>query len=157
MDFFALWISTGSFSGLLPYAPGTWGTLLAALGILTFNSLGVLEKTLLWGVLFILGVWAATRFQARTGKSDASEIVIDEILGMGIAAWTVQSIQSLFVAFVLFRLFDIVKPFPIRKLDQWSKKQTGWKSGLGVILDDLLAGLAALLVIWVLQLKGVIQ
>jgi len=150
----ALLLATWWGTGLSPRAPGTVGSLAA----LPFCSIWLLYLPP-WGVagvallLLFLGVWAAEQAGAAWGKPDHGAIVIDEVLGQLLAlalpyyvlGASAVSFQFLLVGFVLFRLFDIAKPWPVSYFDNH------WKSGWGVMLDDvvagLLAGLGALLVL----------
>ena len=141
-------IALGFGSGLLRPGPGTWGT---AAGWLIFLVLGQVLNLpaavqILIGVAgLVVGTWAAGRAGTALGVPDASEIVIDEMVAFGWVLfllphsdrpWTLQ-----IAAFVLFRLFDILKPFPIG----WIERR--WPGALGVMADDLMAGAYALLVI----------
>lgn len=117
------------------------------LGLLAFDPLA------LWigaGVVTLVGVWAAAGYQAATGRHDASEVVIDEVAGQWTALLALPiagaglSLQAAAAAFVLFRLFDIWKPGPIG----WADRRLG--GGLGVMVDDVLAGIAAGAVLWAL-------
>lgn len=132
-------IATWFGSGLLKPAPGTWGTLAALPFAWIIASQGgpwVLAVAAL--LLFPIGVWASGRYDASTGGHDASEIVVDEVVGVWIALCVVPVDWIHFIAgFLLFRLFDIWKPWPIRWVDRTVA------GGLGVMLDDVLAGLAA--------------
>jgi phosphatidylglycerophosphatase A len=154
-------IATALGAGLIPLAPGTWGTIIAIpLAYLSVDwHWGF--RVLLWGAIAVIGTWAAAVFDEVMGTGDNQSIVIDEVLGLGITAWTAgHDLKSWIAAFVLFRFFDVVKPPPIRQVDLWSKKKakSGSKSGLsrywggfGVMADDVLAGFEALAVIAVLQ------
>lgn len=125
--------------GRIRPAPGTWGSL-AALPLPLLAPAGTDPLLLIPAavLVFVVGCWAASRYQRLTGTHDASEIVIDEVCGQWIALCLVSlSPLSVLVGFVLFRLFDIVKPWPIR----WVDRKVG--GGFGVMLDDVLAGIAA--------------
>ena len=134
-------IALGFGSGLLPKAPGTYGSL-AALPICMllvfapwYIALGVIIFT------FILGTIASSICEKDLGMHDNSAIVIDEFCGMFISVFLFPSnLYLTFLAFVLFRFFDVLKPFPINYFD---KKIGG---GLGVMIDDVFAGLYALAV-----------
>lgn len=137
----AHFIALGFGSGLPKHAPGTWGTLaslpLFALLQLVFSNS---EVALLCLPLFALGVWAAERTGRALGVSDYGGIVIDEIVAM----WLVLCVApptwlGWLLAFVFFRLFDILKPWPIRWLDQYVK------GGFGVMIDDVLAAVFAII------------
>ena len=136
-------LAFGLGTGASPYAPGTAGTLLGIplVYLLSHGSqwiyLGVL-------VLFIVaGTWICDRTSKDIGVHDHSGIVIDEVAGYLVTMIMVPvNLWTLAGAFVVFRLFDILKPWPIGWLD---KKVHG---GLGIMLDDLLAGLYGLAVMW---------
>ena len=139
----AHFLALGFGSGLPRIAPGTWGTLFAwASYIVVAHYLG--ERIwFLIGATLVLGTWAAHVTGRHLGDADSGHIVIDEI----VAFWIVLAIlptpggtQQLW-AFLLFRLFDITKPPPIRGLD------ARMKNGFGVMLDDLVAAFYALLVL----------
>jgi len=125
-------ISTFFGLGLLPWFPGTWGSL-AGLG------LAILAKDWVLGIavvlLFFVGVWSSDKTAREVNKSDPGEVVIDEVVGMGVSLLFLPHHWIFWVSgFVLFRLFDIKKPGPIRKLEQFPG---GW----GIMLDDLGAGI----------------
>lgn len=144
-------LATWFGAGLLPRAPGTWGSLAALpFGWLLLASGSPTALVLAIVILFPLGVWAAAGYERLTGREDAGPIVIDEVLGQWIAllplAWltaTGNIFGDYLFAFAAFRLFDIWKPWPICLLDQ------RLKGGLGVMADDILAGAyaAALMVL----------
>ena len=129
-------LALGFGAGCAPKMPGTAGTLVAVPLYLILQHLSVLHYTGLLIILFILGIWICGRTARDLGVQDHPAIVYDEIVGylatMIMAPpgwlWTVSG-------FLLFRLFDIWKPWPIRWLD---RRVTG---GFGVMLDDLVAGL----------------
>ena len=94
------------------------------------------------------------------GTGDNQNIVIDEVIGLGITAWTSgHEWKTLLAAFFAFRFFDVLKPFPVRLVDRWSKKKAEekgsalapWWGGFGVIADDILAGFQGLVVILIFQ------
>jgi len=139
----AHFIALGFGSGLAPKAPGTFGTLV---GLLLFL---VLEQVIApWHVailaipLFFVGIWASAVTGRDLGVADHGAIVIDEIVAfLPVAVFANKSPLMLAVAFGLFRLFDIWKPFPIRQVDRRVK------GGFGVMIDDILAALYACAVI----------
>ncbi len=129
-------IATLGFIGYLPYAPGTFGT---ALGFLLAVILKPFDIQLLvfFILLFIIGIWSSHGAEKFLGK-DSGHIVIDEFCGYLISVIFIpKSFGYLFAAFVLFRIFDILKPPPIRKIEE---KILG---GTGIMLDDVLAGMYA--------------
>lgn len=131
-------------------APGTWGTLGGLpFGILLMMAGGV--PALLGGLAVIipLGWWATTKVEAMTGDHDGGYIVVDEVAGLWIALLAASlSPFSVFLAFLLFRAFDIIKPWPCNWLDQ---KLSGAAS---VMLDDIAAGIYAALVMIGLSYVG---
>lgn len=134
----AIWIATWFGCGLMRPAPGTWGTI----GGLPLGLILLLggELYLIAGIMliFTLGLWACRKFEEMTGTHDNSMIVVDEVAGIMIALLgSTLSPVSIVLAFVLFRFFDILKPWPIRALDR------NVKGPLGVMIDDVAAGLAA--------------
>jgi len=139
----AYFIAFGFGAGLAPIAPGTVGTLLAfPLYWLFFPQVGALEFLLLIVVLFILGVWACDTAGRALGVSDYGGMVWDETVAFLLVLFLVPAtLYWQAAAFLLFRLFDILKPPPIRHYDQTLK------SGFGVMLDDLIAAFYTLLVL----------
>lgn len=137
------WIAFGLGSGLSGTAPGTVGTLAAwAAFVLVAPQIGTATAWAIVAAGFLLGVWACQRTTDDLGVDDHGAIVWDEI----IAFWALLLLIPAgygwqFLAFVMFRFFDIVKPPPIRQIDR------RMKSGLGVMLDDLLAAAMAWIVI----------
>jgi phosphatidylglycerophosphatase A len=163
-DYFALAISTCGV-GYFPIAPGTMGSLVGvglylsiwagADRILTANAIAkrltalyvfTPQLAFMLVVIFVVtmaGIRAASRAEKLVGKKDPSIVVIDEVAGQMIALLSgpfwVHTWWSVFTAFLLFRAFDIWKPYPIRRLE-------GLESGLGIMLDDVAAGAYALIV-----------
>lgn len=146
-------IATALGAGLLPLAPGTMGSAVAIPLVYWSCDWPLAFRILFWLFLSASGVWAAKNFDQLMLTNDNQNIVIDEVIGMGITAWTAgKNVQSLVVAFIFFRFFDMVKLPPVRQLDKWSKEHSSpWCSGFGVIVDDILAGFQALAVILLLQ------
>ena len=137
-------LATGFGSGLFPKIPGTMGTLAAVplyLLIVTYCA------TLLpWIILlaFILGIYLCDKTAKDMGVHDHGSIVWDEFVGFWITMLLVPVVnwQTVFAGFVLFRFFDMLKPWPINWLD---KKVHG---GFGIMLDDVVAGAMAMLLLW---------
>jgi len=155
----ALFIATAMGAGLFPIAPGTMGTLVAMpLAFLSRDWPGLVRVSF-WVGLTILGTWSAKVFDETMGTNDNQNIVIDEVIGLGIAAWTAGSDPKTWLAaFLLFRFFDVLKPPPVRQIDRWSKKQASpWWGGFGVIADDIVAGFQGLAVILLLQAFGILS
>jgi phosphatidylglycerophosphatase A len=133
------WLAYGLGTGLWPKAPGTWGTLLAVPLYPLLSSLPLPAYLALLVILFALGVWACTRVGRELGVQDHGAIVWDEVVGYLVSMTALPADWPwLLAGFALFRLFDILKPWPIGWLD---RRVPG---GLGVMLDDLVAGLMAL-------------
>jgi phosphatidylglycerophosphatase A len=137
--------SLGFGSGLAPKAPGTFGTLLGLPLYWLIHPLALNSQLILILFLFLVGIYFCQKTGDALGVSDHGGIVWDEIVAMMLVL-TFTPLQWTWwaMAFVLFRLFDIWKPFPIRQLD------ANLKGGLGVMLDDLLAALYAIAVLKVL-------
>ncbi|MDH5772482.1 MAG: phosphatidylglycerophosphatase A [Rhodospirillaceae bacterium] len=133
-------------AGYLPKAPGTWGSLAALPFAWVLQALGG-NLALIIAIIFVfaLGLWGSSEFMKKTGSHDPGAIVIDEVCGQWIvllAAIGPNGPDPLLYAFgfFLFRFFDVLKPWPISLAD---KKITG---AMGVMVDDVLAGIAGLAV-----------
>jgi phosphatidylglycerophosphatase A len=123
--------------GYLPIGPGTWGS---AAGLIFAELFDLPLPSLFFVILigFTIGVVAAGAAEDAIGEQDSGHIVIDEFVGYLVAAYAVPRTQwHLVAAFLLFRVFDILKPFPIGRLE---KRLSG---GLGVMADDIMAGIFA--------------
>ena len=132
-------LALGLGSGLAPKAPGTAGTALAVLLYLPLITLPWYLYLVLVVVLCGVGVWLCGESARRLGVHDHPAIVWDEIVGFFVTMFLAPSGWVwILLGFVLFRLFDILKPWPIRWLDRQVK------GGLGIMVDDLLAGLFSL-------------
>ncbi len=130
---------TGCYTGLIPKAPGTWGSLFGAvLGYLILQFLPQSTLFLLVILITIIGIKEINIYEAETGTHDESSIVIDEIAGMWLAISILPEASPLWIAaaFALFRYFDITKISYIGKLEKLH-------GGYGVMADDLLAGVVA--------------
>ncbi len=169
-DYLALAIATCGV-GLIPLAPGTWGSLV---GVAAYIGWQVLTShfyqpddpyivrgawadpiwttftLLLLLCLSLVGVWAGTRVEKITKRKDAGLVVIDEVVGQLITLLFLPGFLALrwpliVAGFLLFRIFDITKPYPIRRLEKL-------EGGLGVMADDILAGVYAALALNVVAL-----
>jgi phosphatidylglycerophosphatase A len=136
-------VALGFGCGLARVAPGTVGTLGAWLSYLVLARwFGNAQWAVLIAASFAIGVWASTRTAADMKSADPGAIVWDEIVAFWLVLWLAGGdLATQAACFALFRFFDIVKPPPIRQLE---RRVAG---GLGVMLDDLLAALYALLVL----------
>lgn len=138
-------------AGYAPTAPGTWGTALACLlAPYVFLPLPFSGRCLVLAVLFLLGALAATRAEKLLGRKDPGEVVIDELVGVWIVLLPLArpGFAAMVAAFLLFRLFDIWKPWPVRASERWLP------AGFGVMIDDVVAGLWALLCLGLLRWTG---
>lgn len=152
--FFHVLIASGFGSGFSPIAPGTAGALLATVIWMVLSCF--FPFCVLWTIILVfvflftgLGIWSANALEPYWGE-DPSKVVVDEMVGVWIALLGVpegNNIWYILAAFVLFRFFDILKPLGIRKMENL-------KGGVGVMMDDILAGVYSLLIIvgirWVL-------
>lgn len=133
-----LFLAFGFGSGLARFAPGTFGTVAAIPLYWLFAQTDLIVYSLLTVTATVAGVRICGIAADKLGEHDFGGIVWDEIAGLLITLWLAPfSWQNLVAGFILFRFFDIVKPWPIRWID---KKVTG---GLGIMLDDVLAGVFA--------------
>ena len=129
-------LAFGLGSGAAPVAPGTFGTLAAVPLYLLVQPLNTLNYLLLVVALFVVGIWLCDQTSRDLGVHDHGGIVWDEWVGFLFTMWMApQGWYWLLAGFILFRLFDILKPWPIGWLD---RQVSG---GMGIMLDDLLAGL----------------
>ena len=141
--------SFGFGAGLLPKAPGTFGTLPAIALVWLFAPLDVAAYMGVVVFACIIGIYLCGATAKAMGEHDAPAIVWDEIAGYMIAMIAVPvSWQALLLAFVLFRVFDIIKPWPISWLD---KKVEG---GFGIMLDDIVAGFITLVLMHIVLSLG---
>jgi len=134
----AWWVATAGGVGAVPWAPGTAGSLVGvAVGWTAGRVLAPGWYLAGTGALFALGVAVATQVERTSRRKDPSIVVIDEVVGMlvGLFALPLRA-GDVLAAFLCFRIFDIAKPFPLRRLEA---QPGGW----GIMLDDLVAGLYA--------------
>jgi phosphatidylglycerophosphatase A len=171
----SLAIATAFGLGYLPKAPGTWGSL-GGVGISLGMTWILSRKTLYWAnmerdanfwtvgltpayvvyvivvLIAILGVYVANRAAKYAGKKDPQFVVIDEVSGQMITyflPFTVLNWKSLVLGFILFRVFDIWKPFPARQAESLP-------GGLGIMADDWIAGIYAALGLWIARAIGLL-
>ncbi len=141
------YLSCGLGSGLLPFMPGTWGSLMAIPFFYLMVHLHWWQYASCLVLAFGLGVWLCDFSEKAFRQKDHSSIVWDEMLGMWITLYhTPFHLNTLVVGFILFRIFDIFKPWPINYLQRVAP------GGLGIMLDDAAAGVIAwaLLQLWIL-------
>jgi len=141
-----LLFATGLGVGCSPVVPGTMGTLLAIPIFLLVSSIPspVYEWTII--AFFFLACWVSDKAQSHWGKKDDQRIVIDEIMGFfATMMWLPKTALFITLGFVLFRIFDILKPPPVRRLEQM-------RGGYGVVLDDVMAGIYANIVLQLIRI-----
>ncbi len=148
MDRVIIAIATGFYAGKLPLCPGTWGSLVAIIPWFLLRNLTTPAYLIMLGMVFVLGFFVAGSAEKLLHQADAGPIVIDEILGMFITlAWAPDHPAAWILGFFLFRLFDVTKPFPCSWFDQHIH------GGIGIMMDDVIAGfyaLASLQIIWLI-------
>ena len=137
-----LFLATGFFIGTVPFAPGTFGSIIGLPICFLISRLDILIGVICTVLFILFAIWVAAAAEKVLKKRDAGEIVIDEIAGLIVTFIGLPfTLKTVIAGFIIFRTFDILKPFPIRFLE---KKVAG---GSGVVLDDVLAGLYANLII----------
>jgi len=143
--FWSKCIATYCFVGLLPKAPGTWGSIFALPLAWILHKFGFPIYGLVFSLLTILGIWASHIYSQSVGKDDPDEVVIDEVAGILMVYFFIQPTPvNLILGVILFRILDILKPPPIG----WFEKLGG---GLGIMADDIVAGLITGLILYSLQ------
>lgn len=146
MNRLALTIATWFGCGYFPWGPGTAGSLAAVLiaAGLRWYGLGRGTLALLIVALLLPAIWAASRTARVMGREDPGLVVVDEVLGqwLTLIGLPARSWKILLAGFFLFRLFDIWKPWPVRRLEQLPE-------GTGIVADDLGAGLYAASILYI--------
>ena len=144
LAFLALAIATVGV-GYIPIAPGTWGSAVGVgiyllLSAASLNALAFsLTLVLVAGVITFLGIWAASRTERIMGRKDPGKVVVDEVAGQLVSLIPLATLPIvskpiwIMVSFMLFRFFDIVKPYPARRMERLH-------GGVGIMCDDLVAG-----------------
>ena len=133
-----LFIATCGYLGYVPVAPGTFGSAagLVVLAAVRWSGSPALELTVII-LLFAVGVWSANAAERHFGGVDPAPVILDEVVGMLITlAFLPVNITGAIVGFLLFRLFDVVKPYPAAQLEHLH-------GGLGIMADDAVAGVYA--------------
>ncbi len=132
-------LATGFYVGMIPGAPGTWGSLAAILPWLFLKDLSLPSYLAVLVFVFVLGFFVSGSAEKILDRPDAGPIVIDEFLGMFITLTLAPPHPGAWIlGFILFRIFDIFKPFPV----SWFDRQI--HGGIGIMMDDVVAGLYAL-------------
>jgi phosphatidylglycerophosphatase A len=145
----ARWVAMGFGAGALPRAPGTFGTVVGVAAYLVLMPLTPVAYVSVVCAMFFGGIWLCAVARRGMGDSDPPGIVWDEIVGYLVTMFLApRGWVWVGLGFVLFRVFDIWKPFPIRQLD----RRVG--GGLGIMVDDVVAGVYAWLVLRLLAYSG---
>lgn len=143
-------LATGFYVGKIPKAPGTWGSLAALIPWFFFKDVNLYIYMAILVATFVLGYLVSGSAEKLMAQKDPGSIVIDEVLGIFITLIMVPDHPAAWVlGFVLFRLFDILKPYPVSLFDK------NFHGGMGIMLDDVAAGIYALIslqIIWQLFL-----
>ncbi len=145
-----MFIATGFFSGKIPFAPGTFGTLAA----IPFALVFLIIPASFYGVyivgLILAAIYFADKAEKIIGKKDPGCIVIDEIAGFVVALSIVPvNIHTLAAGFFIFRFFDIIKSAPVRYFEN------NFSGGAGIVLDDIMAGILTAAVLKIIYLSGI--
>lgn len=143
-DYLALAIATCGV-GYLPLAPGTWGSLVGVGLFLLLVRANLLVIVVAILAVTFAGIWAGSRIEQLSGRKDPGKVVVDEVAGQMIALLPLTlfarwSIVAVIVSFILFRFFDIVKPYPANRLQDL-------EGGMGIMFDDLVAGVYGAVVV----------
>jgi phosphatidylglycerophosphatase A len=137
-----LFVATGFFIGSVPVAPGTFGSLIGLPVCFLLSRLNFLQSLICILVFILFAIGIASAAEKILNQKDPGQIVIDEIAGLMVAlAGLPFNLKTVLAGFIIFRVFDILKPFPIRILE----KRVG--GGSGIVLDDVLAGVYGNLII----------
>ena len=147
-NFLIKFFATSAFTGYAPYAPGTFGTFVGVIVYLLFVK--NIESQLIFLafsiVYFIAGVLISDRAEKLYGYKDAQKIVCDETSGYLFSMFLIPATtRNIIFAFLIFRIFDVVKPYPIRKLQNI-------RGGLGIMIDDLIAALYTNIVLHLIKM-----
>ncbi len=134
-------IATGFYIGRIPFAPATFGSLLAIpLALITHGN--PLISLIVAVILFSLAVLSSDYISAHLGQRDPKIVVIDEVIGFYISlVWFKPTVYNIVLAFLVFRILDILKPFPAKSVESL-------KGGWGIVMDDVVAGIYTALIVW---------
>ena len=133
----SLTLSTWFGTGLLSVAPGTFGTIAAVPLVFGVACLGTVPGVFIIAMVVAVAIWTSDRSEELLGNDDPSEVVIDEVAGFLLTMFLLPlSWLTLGLGFILFRGFDIFKPYPIKQAEKL-------RGGLGIVMDDLVAGIYA--------------
>jgi phosphatidylglycerophosphatase A len=140
-----MFFATGAYFGKIKFAPGTFGTIPGLFLCFLLSKTGLYAATLCTILLIVFATWVAENAEAILKEKDPESVVIDEIAGIAVTLLGHPfTIPYVVAGFFIFRFFDILKPFPIRYLEREIK------GGAGVVLDDVLAGCAGSIVLFLM-------
>jgi phosphatidylglycerophosphatase A len=142
---FILFFATGGGAGYLPKAPGTFGSIVGLGLVWCLKDLSLIPACVTLAALLFLSVWSAGLAEGLLGVHDPQVVVIDEVIGIWVALFLLPwSWQTALIGFVLFRAFDIWKPFPVC----WFQDRL--PGGWGIVMDDVMAGVYANIILRVI-------
>lgn len=138
-----LFLATGGFIGYIPPCPGTYGALQGVLLYWLLKSFPIAFQFAIAVGLMLIGIWSVEFIVKDSFRKDPDEVIIDEITGSYIACIGKESLWALMFSIAVFRIIDILKPFPLKKVE---KLRGGW----GVMLDDIIAGITTNFLVYLL-------
>jgi len=142
-NFIWIFISSWALIGFLPPCPGTWATLEAVLIFWFFKDLSILNQLIIIAGISIIGIISSHFTSKILKQKDPDLVVIDEVAGVWLALVGKTFLWEFILGFIIFRAIDILKPFPIKKFEKLP-------GGLGIMIDDLIAGIFTNLILFVL-------
>ena len=142
----AEWFGTVFKIGKLPLAPGTWSSIIASLlWFFLFDDIDLIVLPIITILIFFIGIVSSQKIINDTNENDPSRIVIDEWVGQWITFTFIPvNLSNFVIGLVLFRFFDIIKPFPVKS----AEKLTG---GWGIMMDDVVAGIMSFIILYILN------
>jgi phosphatidylglycerophosphatase A len=145
MNRIAIWLATVGGLGHAPIAPGTFGSAAGVALYWVTRHWSTPSQLVLILVVSVVGTWAATKAAAHFGREDPGQVVIDEVAGQLVTlALTGAGLTAVIVGFLLFRILDIIKPYPANRFERLH-------GGLGIMADDLMAGVYGCIILHVLM------
>ncbi len=145
-----MFMATGFFSGKIPFAPGTFGTIAAVPFALLFLVIPPYLHAIYVTCLILAAIFFADKAQEIINKKDPGCIVIDEIAGYVVALSMVPvTLYTLAAGFLIFRFFDILKPLPVKYFED------SFSGGAGIVLDDIMAGILTAIILKIIYLSGI--
>jgi phosphatidylglycerophosphatase A len=145
-----MFIATGCYSGRIPFAPGTFGTIAAIPFALVFLIIPASFTGIYIAGLILAAIYFSDRAEKIMGKKDPGCIVIDEIAGYVVTmSFVPVNIYTIVAGFFIFRFFDILKPGPVKYFEN------NFSGGAGIVLDDIMAGILSAGVLRIIYLSGI--